>query len=116
MTFTPAPQLIEKANVFNQQADSQVDILPADVTPSNDPSTFRVTVAVSGSASIFDIVATSGAVVNTSAFNTNVALQPNTLYTFSHGVRSGFSYNYQVRSAGTNIQQLLVEEVVGGVI
>lgn len=116
MTFTPSPQLIEKANVFSQVAEASTDILPADVSASNDPSTFRVTVAISGSPSIFDLVATSGSVETTSSFNSNVALQNGTLYTFSHGVRSGLSYNYRVRSAGVNIYQLLVEEVVGGVI
>lgn len=116
MTFTPAPQLIEKANVFSQGAEQSTDILPADVSPSNDPSTFRITVAISGNASVLDVVATSGSVVHASAFNSNVSLQAATLYTFTHGVRSGFSYNYQVRNTGTNILQLLVEEVVGGVI
>lgn len=116
MTFTPAPQLIEKANVFSQQADAATDVLPADISPSNDPSTFRVTVALSGNASLLDIVATSGSVEHTSAFNSNVSLQPATLYTFSHGVRNGFTYNYRIRATGTNIFQLLVEEVVGGVI
>lgn len=116
MTFTPSPQLIQKAYVFSQIAEASTDILPSDVSASNDPSTFRVTVAISGSASILDVVATSGSVEIATAFNSSVALQPATLYTFSHGVRSNLTYNYRVRSAGTNVYQLLVEEVVGGVI
>lgn len=116
MSFTPAPILIQKASVLNTPAVQSVDILGADIAPSNSPSTFRITVALSGADSFLNMLADDGTNEHSVALNDNVQLVANTLYTFSYSVISDMTYNFQVASLGTSVYQLLVEEVVGGVI
>src|SRR3990167_5465641 len=102
---------------------ANTDILAADFSPST-RCAWRVTVSL-GTASVFNVVAESGATAYTIDLNGGVALTASTMYTFTFsaappgqatvgGVLTActIDYNFRVETDGV-IQYLMVEEVYG---
>lgn len=104
-----------KATVFNQAAPgANTNILATAISPYDTASTFRVTVVLAV-ASVFNFTVTSGTTTFTVGLNASAVLNAGDAYTFNFGVRSTYTYNFQVATDGI-IRLLLVEEVAGGVI
>lgn len=103
------------ATVFNQSAPgANTNILSTALTPIRNDSVFRITVCLA-TASVLNTTVTSSGTTKTIGLNASSALQAGDMYTFSFGVRSTYTYNFQVETDGV-INLLLVEEVVGGVL
>lgn len=90
------------------------DILASALVPSK-AAAYRITVQLSVG-SIFNVmVGKTGNTTQTCALNSNTALTAGATYTFSMGVDSDQTYNFQVETDG-QIDLLQVDEVTGGVI
>lgn len=103
------------ATVFNQAAPgADTNILSTALTPYETASTMRVTVVLAAT-SVLNYTVTSGATTFTCGLNGSVALNSGDVYSFTFACRSAYTYNFQVETDGV-IRQLLVEEIVGGVV
>ena len=90
------------------------DILASALVPSK-AAAYRITVQLAVG-SIFNVmVGKTGNTTIACALNSNTALTAGATYTFSMGVDSDQTYNFQVETDG-QIDLLQVDEVTGGVI
>jgi hypothetical protein len=93
---------------------ANTDILASALTPSK-AAAYRFTIQLTVS-SIFNVmIGKTGNTTQTCALNDNGALTAGALYTFTMGVDSDQTYNFQVETDG-QIDILQVDEVTGGVI
>ena len=116
MAFTPSPVLIKKAEIFNQSATPSVGMLPSAITPTRDPSTFRVSVALSGADATLVMQATVSGVTGNILLNNGLSLSADVLYTFSFSSSQKVQYDFALGTGGLGVHQLIVEEPTGSLI
>lgn len=97
------------ASVFQSSVNADTDILGSDVSPSNNPSAFRITVSLASSAVFNAQVTRSGNTVEEDLNDSN-ALSAGSVYSFYLPIRSSDSVNFQVET-GVTINRLDIEEV-----
>ncbi len=103
---------LEKAAQHEVAETAGVDILAADLTPTNTPCLFRIMVVLSV-AGIFSARLTNGGTTVVANLNSGVALPADCAYMFDVLVHSGDTVNFQTTVNG-NVT-LRVQEIVGGV-
>jgi hypothetical protein len=105
--FTPK----EKAVIHDQAMPAaNTNILGADITPTNSPTTFRTMVSISVAAK-FSATITRAATTKTSKFNGGADLVTDTLFIFDMLVHSGDSINFQFSATGGTLNDLRVQEI-----
>ena len=103
---------LAKASQHNVAVDVNVDILAADLSPTNTPCLFR-TMVVLETAGVFSAQLKNGGVTVVGSFNGGIALVANCAYIFDILVHSGDTVNFQTSASG-NVT-LRVQEIVAGV-
>lgn len=106
--------LLQSAKYNVPAPGANTNILATSLTPKQGVAAFRVTVVLA-TGSVFNLRTTDGTTAFTSHFNGGVALAAASVYTFTFGVTSGLTYNFQVETDGV-IRLLQVDEVTAGVI
>ncbi len=103
--------------LFNTAATNAVDVLSADVSPSRTCGAFRITVGIkpAATASVFNVQVNEGGTAILQSFNGGAALTVGALYTFTMGVHSDYTYNFQFATS-TTIGILVVEEILKGAL
>ena len=104
---------IEKANLHKSNETANVDMLAADVSPTNTPCLFRIMVAVD-TAGVFSVHIKKGADPYVLKFNSGNNLIADCIYIFDILVHSGDTINFQ-HSVDALVKVLRVQEIVGGV-
>lgn len=106
--------LAVKSDNFNVSAPgANTNILSTSLTPAYGGA-FRVTVCLATS-SVFNVTITRSGTTKTCGLNASTALNAGDLYTFSFGVSTGNTYNFQVET-NSIINILQIDEVSSGVI
>lgn len=116
MAFQPSPVLLQKSEVFNLEIGPGSGILPANVTPTRNPSTFRATVALSGADATIGLTMTVGGIKHTALLNNGIELSAGVLYTFSFSASQSGLYNFELGTGGLGVHQLILEEPTGSLI
>ena len=102
---------IEKAVIHNSALPAaNTNILGADITPTNSPTTFRIMVSISIAAK-FNARITRTATTTTTIFNGGANLVAGALFIFDLLVHSGDSINFQFSSTGGTINELRIQEI-----
>lgn len=91
---------------------ANTNILSTNVTPALD-GVWVVTVCLT-TGSVFNLVTTDGTTSFTNGLNASAALNAGDVYTFSFGVMTSLSYNFQVETNSV-IRKLIVHEMTGPV-
>lgn len=104
-----------RGQIFNRAVTNGVDLVPDDIRPAASASSaLRITVALSDTASAFQVVIKRGATTSPAL---NMAedgsdCETGRLYKFTIGVTNAYTYNFQVGTS-TTVTYLLVEEIQG---
>lgn len=108
---------IKRAEAFNAAATADTNLLAAALQPeaAYPAVAYRVTIAVSSTASVANLRVTSGATSINLALNSGVALEPGHLYTFAFGASRTYTYQLQLATT-TTLAYLLVEEIRDGAL
>lgn len=110
----PMDAILIRAESYNVPAPgAATNILTTSLTPKFGGA-FRVTVCLA-TGSVFNVTITKASNTFTCGLNGGTALTAGMLYTFSFGVSTLQSYNFQVATNGI-IQVLQVDEVDSGVL
>ncbi|HLG42484.1 MAG TPA: hypothetical protein VI643_03885 [Planctomycetota bacterium] len=108
-----AAELNSRVRRYNISAPGvNTDILATNVTPVLD-GTWVVTVCLT-TGSVFNLITTDGTTSFTNGLNASAALQAGDMYTFSFGVLTALSYNFQVETDSV-IRLLVVNEMTAAV-
>ena len=110
------PSIIPATGISNLPGASGVPILSSAITPSREQSAYRITVVASGAPAQFAMIVDDGSGPYQTLFNGGEALQPDTSYLFTHGVKNTESYNFVLLGSPVAWRKLQVEEVTEGVI
>ena len=89
---------------------ANTDILTTGLVPPFD-GIFVVTVSLT-TGSVFNVTSTDGTTAYTNGLNASVALNAGDVYTFSFGVRTGITYNFQVETNSV-VRFLIVQHMTG---
>ena len=100
-----------KGQVFNTAVGAGADIFDDDLTPTYNPTTFRIYAAFNGAA-VLSVTRTRDGVTVTEQLNAGVALTANCAYAFDILVTTGDSINLQYAGAHTALT-IKVVEIVG---
>jgi len=100
-----------KGQVFNTAVGAGVDIFSSDLTPTYNPTTFRIYAAFDGAA-VLSVARTRAGVTVAEQLNAGVALAANCAYAFDIVVSTGDSINLQYAGAHTALT-IKVVEIVG---
>ena len=100
----------EKARLFDTAAQTaDTDVLPSEMTPSESPAAFVVTVQVASAATV-KVAETVSGTTKSYVLNDGTQLGAGELYTFEVPVRDAGSYNIRLGS-GVAIDVLNVDEI-----
>ena len=109
--------LIAKGRIFNTSVATGTDFFGTDLVPTYARSTFRVTVNMQDVASKLIVQETDSTPVTVpGTLNNDTDIPLGGKETFTFGVDSNYTYNFQHSDAGAVTVSILVEEVLGGVI
>lgn len=100
-----------KEQVFNTAVGAGADIFATDLTPTYNPSTFRIYAAFNGAA-VLSVTRERAGVTVTEQLNGGTALTTNCAYAFDIVVSTGDSINLQYAGAHTALT-IKVVEIVG---
>lgn len=114
--YTPAkaapPDPIRRFRLFDTGVTGAASIATSSLTTKSTLTSgaYRVTVALSGTNSVFNLQATSGSTTVTTAFNGGTALTAGNVYTFTVGVDGAYTYNFTATTT-TRVAYMIVDEV-----
>jgi len=100
-----------KGQVFNTAVGAGVNIFATDLTPTYNPTTFRIYAAFDGAA-VLSVARTRAGVTVAEQLNAGVALTANCAYAFDIVVSTGDGINLQYGGAHTALT-IKVVEIVG---
>ena len=100
---------IQKAEVHDTAYTANADMLASDITPSDVPAVFRISVCLD-TAAVFKIIIDDGTTEVDIAFNSGNQLVAQAGYTFDFPIDTGDSVNFEADQSA-QIEKLVVHEV-----
>ncbi|MBX3465288.1 MAG: hypothetical protein KF878_00125 [Planctomycetes bacterium] len=106
---------IHRGQVLSQAVAQDANVLSDSIKPTIPSAAYRLTIGVSGTASVVNVAITRGGTTVVLALNGGEELEAGKLYTFAFGAAQGFTYNFRCSTA-TTVAYLLVEEIQDGAL